>query len=68
MAGETGISQMAQLLSTFYRTMLNKGKNMTTIQDELENKKAYVSIQEIMHSYSFDVTYVILLQTAGDMV
>ena len=68
MAGETGISQMAQLLSTFYRTMLNKGKNMTTIQDELENTKAYVSIQEIMHSYSFDVTYVILLQTAGDMV
>lgn len=57
MAGETGISQMAQLLSTFYRTMLNKGKNMTTIQDELENTKAYVSIQEIMHSYSFDVTY-----------
>ncbi len=57
MAGQSGISQMAQLLSTFYRTMLNKGKSMTTIRDELENTKAYVTIQQIMHSYSFDVTY-----------
>lgn len=57
MTGQTGISQMAQLLSTFYRTMLNKGKNMTTIRDELENTKAYVTIQQIMHSYSFNVTY-----------
>ncbi len=57
MAGQTGISQMSQLLSTFYRTMLNKGKSITTIRDELENTKAYVSIQQIMHSWSFDVTY-----------
>ncbi len=57
MANQTGISQMAQLLSTFYRTMLNKGKSMTTIRDELENTKAYVTIQQIMHSYSFDVTW-----------
>lgn len=57
MAGQMGISQMSQLLSTFYRTMLNKGKSMTTIRDELENTKAYVTIQQIMHSYSFDVTY-----------
>lgn len=57
MAGQSGISQLSQLLSTFYRTMLNKGKNMTTIRDELENTRAYVSIQQIMHSYSFDVTY-----------
>lgn len=52
---EVLIAQM--LLSTFYRTMLNKGKSITTIRDELENTKAYVSIQQIMHSWSFDVTY-----------
>lgn len=57
MTGQTGISQMAQLLSTFYRTMLNKGRNMTTVKDELENTRAYITIQQIMHSYSFDVTY-----------
>lgn len=57
MANQTGISQMAQLLSTFYRTMLNRGKSITTIRDELENTKAYVTIQQIMHSYSFDVTW-----------
>ncbi len=57
LSGQTGISEMAQLLSTFYRTMLNKGKSFTTVKQEIENTKAYVSIQQIMHSYSFDVAY-----------
>ncbi|OPJ60023.1 sensor histidine kinase [Clostridium oryzae] len=51
------ISQMAQLLSNFYRTTLNKGKNITTIADELLNVESYINIQLIMHSNSFDVDY-----------
>lgn len=57
MAGQQDISQMARLLSTFYRTMLNKGSSITTVESELENTKAYISIQRMMHSDSFDVTY-----------
>ena len=56
-AGQNDISQMARLLSTFYRTMLNKGKQITTIASELENTKSYIAIQQMMHSQSFDVVY-----------
>ncbi len=57
MAGQEDISQMALLLSTFYRTMLNKGKNIITLENELKNVQAYIQIQQIMHSYSFEVVY-----------
>lgn len=56
-AGQNDISQMARLLSTFYRTMLNKGQQITTIASEMENTKSYISIQQMMHSHSFDVVY-----------
>ena len=50
MAGQEEISQMAQLLSTFYRTTLNKGKNITTVKGEWDNTCSYVQIQNLMHS------------------
>ncbi|WP_281533214.1 sensor histidine kinase [Anaerocolumna aminovalerica] len=56
-SGQEDISQMAQLLSTFYRTTLNKGRNFTTVKDELQNTLSYVKIQKIMHSNSFDIVY-----------
>jgi len=56
-AGQSDISQMSRLLSTFYRTMLNKGQQITTIASELENTKSYIAIQQMMHSKSFDVVY-----------
>ncbi len=56
-AGQDDISQMSRLLSTFYRTMLNKGQQITTIASELENTKSYIAIQQMMHSQSFDVVY-----------
>ena len=40
-AGQNDISQMARLLSPFYRTMLNKGQQITTIASELENTDSY---------------------------
>lgn len=57
MADQEDISRMAQLLSTFYRTTLNKGRSLISVRDELENTKSYVSIQSMMHSNSFDVIY-----------
>lgn len=56
-AGEEEISQMSQLLSTFYRTSLNKGSNVITVENELENMEAYVNIQAMMHNYNFDVEF-----------
>lgn len=52
---ETGY--MVNALAKFYRTALNKGKNQVTIQDELENIKAYLDLQFILHDGNFEVDY-----------
>ncbi len=57
LSGQEDISRMAQLLSTFYRTTLNKGNSLTTVKDELNNIYSYIDIQRIMHSDSFEVVY-----------
>ncbi len=57
LADQPEISRMSQLLSTFYRTTLNKGKNITSVKDELDNIRSYIEIQLLMHSDSFQVVY-----------
>lgn len=42
-------------LSTFYRTALNKGKNILRVRDEIKNMRSYLDIQLMMHDYEFDV-------------
>ena len=51
------ISHITTTVSKFYRTILNKGKNVISIKDELENTKTYIEIQMAMHSNSFDAEY-----------
>lgn len=51
------ISQMAQLLSTFYRTTLNKGKSETVLANEIKNVKSYIDIQLLLNDSAFDVAY-----------
>ena len=51
------ISLIVLRLTKFYRTALNKGNSVISIKDEIENTKAYVEIQAMMHDYSFNVTY-----------
>ncbi len=51
------ISQMAQLLSTFYRTTLNKGKSETMLSNEIKNVQSYIEIQLILNDNLFDVVY-----------
>lgn len=54
-AGKEDISKLTLALSTFYRTSLNRGNNVLTIERELENMKSYLEIQSCMHDNSFDV-------------
>jgi len=54
---QTEIEQITQYLSTFYRTTLNKGKNIIPVKNELDNVYAYINIQLLMHSDSFEVLY-----------
>lgn len=51
------ISQMALLLSTFYRTTLNKGRSETQLTSEIKNVKSYIDIQLLLNDDAFDVAY-----------
>jgi len=54
-AGKEDISKLTLALSSFYRTSLNRGNNVLTIKQELENMNSYLEIQSCMHDDSFDV-------------
>jgi two-component system sensor histidine kinase YesM len=53
-AGADDISELTLALSSFYRTSLNHGKNVLSVQGEIENVKSYIKIQSFMHDNSFD--------------
>lgn len=54
-AGNTDISKVTLALSTYYRTSLNRGETMTSVENEISNIRAYLKIQLIMHDNSFRV-------------
>ena len=53
-AGEEDISRMTLALSTFYRTALNRGRNVLQVEIELSNTRAYLEIQSMLHDGDFD--------------
>ena len=53
-AGEEDISRMTLELSTFYRTALNRGRNVLQVETELSNTRAYLEIQSMLHDGNFD--------------
>lgn len=55
--GNKDISEITLALSHFYRTSLNKGRNVLPIADEIKNVKSYIAVQLFMHDYEFDVEY-----------
>lgn len=53
-AGEEDISRMTLAVSTFYRTALNRGRNVLQVEAELSNTRAYLEIQSMLHDGDFD--------------
>lgn len=53
-AGEEDISRMTLALSSFYRTALNRGRNVLQVETELSNTRAYLEIQSMLHDGDFD--------------
>lgn len=51
------ISHITTNMSQFYRTILNNGKNVISVRDEIANIKSYIEIQLAFHKNSFDVEY-----------
>ncbi len=54
-SGDEAISRMALLISAFYRTSLNQGKEMITVENELVNINSYIEIQRLLSSNDFTV-------------
>lgn len=55
--GNDDISQLTSTLATFYRTSLNNGQSVTSVENELANIRAYIEIQRHMHDFPFEVAY-----------
>ena len=55
--GNDDISHLTSTLATFYRTSLNNGESITTVENELANIRAYIEIQRHMHDFPFRVDY-----------
>lgn len=53
------ISQITTNVSKFYRTILNKGRDVISVKDEVALTKCYIEIQLALHKNSFDVEYYI---------
>lgn len=56
-AGQYEVSDIIVDLSTFYRTCLNKGNELTPVSTELANITAYINIQLCLHDNNFQVSY-----------
>lgn len=52
--GNIKVGKMAAALSNFFRLGLNKGKEFTTIEKEIEHVKNYLSIQKVRFEEQFD--------------
>ncbi|MHC5268596.1 sensor histidine kinase [Enterococcus sp. LJL98] len=57
MSDQVEISYAIQLLSKYYRTTLNRGKNEISLRDELDNVKTYIDLQLFLQPNRFGVFY-----------
>lgn len=55
-SGNPVISMAVRELSTFYRTTLNHGHSGTLLKNEIDNIKAYITLQLVLHD-TFQVSY-----------
>ncbi len=52
--GQDEISHLALLITTFYRTSLNHGKDEISVENELKNISSYIEIQQTLHGGVFE--------------
>lgn len=55
--GETEISDMVSLLGSFFRYSLNNGREFLTVENELQQVKSFVAIEQIRFKDKFDITW-----------
>lgn len=55
--GQDKIYEITTELAAFYRTALNKGRNVDRLEIEIQNIKAYLHLQLMSHEDSFDAEF-----------
>lgn len=56
-ADQEEIAEVTGQLAKFYRTTLNSGRQITTVENEINNIKAYLELQKRTHEDSFSVAF-----------
>lgn len=51
------VSEITLMLAEFYRTTLNKGSGIITVDGEIRNIRSYLNIQLVMHDNDFQVKW-----------
>ncbi len=51
------IAEVTSLLAKFYRTTLNSGRQITTVENEINNIRAYLELQKRTHDGNLDVEF-----------
>ena len=57
LSDNTDIADLVTQLSNYYRTTLNKGQTLITIEDELLNVTSYCNLQLKLHDNKFTINY-----------
>lgn len=66
-SGQKDISKVTLALSTFYRTALSKGQDIVTVENCIQNIRAYLEIQLVMHDNDFQIQWEIDPEVKGEM-
>lgn len=53
--GGDDIADITGLVAKFYRSTLNEGNAITTVENELDTVFSYLELQKMTHDYSFDI-------------
>lgn len=56
-SGETEISDMVSLLGSFFRYSLNNGREFLAVENELQQVKSFVAIEQIRFKDKFDIVW-----------
>lgn len=56
-ADQEEIAEVTGQLAKFYRTTLNSGRQITTVENEINNIKAYLELQKRTHEDNFQVEF-----------
>ncbi|RKP55078.1 sensor histidine kinase [Cohnella endophytica] len=66
--GNTGSAEMIKELSKLMRISLSRGRELITIEEELEHATAYTSLQQKRYEYGFAIRWEVSDEVTGNLI